>query len=145
MTNFWRLTVAALVAAGSGAIVLVPLAGLVGPFEREVSRVLTATAVCFVGGLAAALWALVVPKQWRGLADVAGGLVREVSCLASLGIVAALAGWLVSVSTLLYSVLIYSLTVALQTLAVLPQLSVKNGKTYSAVESVDSSPEAQGH
>lgn len=97
---------------------LLPVGALVGPFPEEGYRVVTAGIACLFGGLAAALVSWVGKGLQAGeLAPLLGGALRTVVVLGALLLAWAAAGWLVSLSTLLYSVVIYVLLVTLQSWA----------------------------
>lgn len=108
----------AIIAASVGVVILLPVGALVGPFRAEAWRVVGAGVACLLGGLAAA-WVCRLGRQFQGgeLAPVLGGAVRTLVTLAILLLGWAIAGWLVSVTTLLYSVVIYILVVTLQSWA----------------------------
>ena len=112
------------VALGVGG--LLPVAAIVGEFGKEVIRLSVAGAACLAGAVLAGVWAEVGGQPGtQGWLVLIGGSLRIVVPLFLLTAGAICAGWLVSVSTLLYSVVIYTLIVGLQTWAVASQLGKK--------------------
>ncbi|MGB9620353.1 MAG: hypothetical protein ACPL7K_08065 [Armatimonadota bacterium] len=105
---------------------LLPVAAVVGDFRVEIVRLVVAAVACLAGGVLAAVWAEAGGHAGpQGLVVLLGGTLRVVVPLALLALGAICAGWLVSVSTLLYSVVIYTLIVGLQTWVVASRLTEK--------------------
>lgn len=113
-------------AAALGVGLLLPVTAVVGDFGTEIIRLVVAGTACLTGAVLAGIWAEVEGQSGtQGLLVLVGGSLRIVVPLVLLALGAICAGWLVSVSTLLYSVVIYTLIVGLQTWAVAWHLAKK--------------------